>query len=108
MDDRSNVLLNASSNGRPRALSRLAVASFVCATLSILGLILAQFEQALVVLTLCFVPAIITGHFARRQFRSHVGKFRNESMATFGLAVGYLGLFLNLFVVAAMVFLATR
>ena len=105
MDDESNVLLKASS-GVPAHYSRLALASFVCAVLSIAGLLLGQLLQGAVYLVLFFVPAIVTGHLARRAFRQSPGTFRNESMATFGLSVGYLGLFLNVFVLIALAFLA--
>jgi len=107
MDDRDNVLLGARAGGQPLTYSRLALASFVCAVLSMTGLILAQLEQALVALTLFFIPAIVMGHLARSRFRAKPGAFRNESMATFGLAVGYLVFFLNVFVVATMLFLVT-
>ncbi len=105
MDESANVLLRAAGAG-PRPFSRFALASFVFAVVSILGLLLGQFAQGLVYLVLCFVPAIVAGHLARRQFRRSPGTYRNESMATFGLSVGYLALFLNAFVIAAMMWLA--
>lgn len=108
MDDASNVLLRAGGGGPPQGFSRWALASFVCAALSIGGLVLGPFAQPLVYLVLLCLPAIVGGHLARRQFRKFPGAFRNESMATFGLSVGYLALFLNAFVLAAMLLLASR
>ena len=71
-------------------------------------MLLGPIWQPLVVLVLLFIPAIVAGHLARRQFRASPGQFRNESMATFGLNVGYLCLFLNLVAIAAMVWLSKR
>jgi hypothetical protein len=107
MDDKSNVLARA-AGGAPAKYSRAALASFVCGVASILGLLLAQLAPGLVYLVLLFLPAILLGHAARRRFRKAPGQYRNESMATFGLAVGYLGLFLNAFVLMAMVLLGAR
>lgn len=90
MDDGRNVLLKGSeSPGEKR--SAFAMTSFVCANFSLVGLIAAPFFPALVYLYLLFVPAIVMGHLARRIFRKRPGIFRNEAMATYGLAVGYLG-----------------
>ena len=107
MDDESNILLRASGS-TPEHYSWLALASFICAVLAVAGLLLAQIADALVILVLMFVPAVITGHLARSQFRRAPRQFRNESMATFGLSVGYLVLFLNAFTLAAMIWLGTR
>ncbi len=107
MDDESNVLIRAAGSA-PARYSRIALASFICGALSVLGLLLGQFASAFVYLVLLFVPAIVMGHLARRQFRRAPGQYRNESMATFGLSVGYLGLFLNAFTLAAMFWLASR
>jgi hypothetical protein len=104
MDDESNVLLRAAGRG-PQRMSRLATASFASAAASMAGLVLGGFSPFITGLFLFFVPAIVLGHLARRAFRSHPGEFRNESMATFGLSVGYLGLFLSLFVIGAMIWL---
>jgi hypothetical protein len=101
MDDRSNVLLRARGQ-TPGAFSRIAAASFVSAVLTLAGLLAGPWLQPAAWLFLCFAPAIVLGHLARRKFRRSPGKFRNESMATFGLCVGYLGLFLSAFVIAAM------
>lgn len=103
MDDRSNVFVRVAGTG-PDRYSRIALASFISAVLTMLGLLFGRLAPPIVYLFLCFVPAIVTGHLARREFRLKPGRFRNESMATFGLTVGYLGLFLTIFIVAAIVF----
>lgn len=108
MDDRSNVLVRAAGDGNRPRYSVPALASFVCAAIAMAGLLLSQFITGLVYLVLFFAPAIVMGHVARRQFRRAPGVFRNESMATFGLSVGYLCLFLNAFVIAAIFWLASR
>ena len=102
MDDDRNVLLGDSESPRLKR-SSLALASFLCANLSLVGLLAALFIPGLVYLYLLFVPAIVTGHLARRTFRELPGVFRNEAMATYGLVVGYLGLSLS---VLALVVLA--
>jgi hypothetical protein len=107
MDDRSNALLRAAGRG-PDRLSRLAAASFGSGALTLLGLVAGPFSRAIVFLFLFFIPAIVLGHLARRSFRRYPGEFRNESMALFGLWVGYLGLILSVSVIAAMIWLARR
>jgi hypothetical protein len=107
MDDESNVFLRATGNA-PVRYSRLALSSFVCGALSIAGLVLSQVVGAFVYLVLLFAPAIVTGHLAHRQFRRAPGQFRNESMAQFGLWVGYLVMLLNGFALGAMIWLASR
>ena len=102
MDDDRNLFLGNSESPRGKR-SGYALASFICANLSLVGLMAAQFIPGLVYLYLLFVPAIVTGHLARRAFRKLPGVFRNEAMATYGLAVGYLGLSLS---VLALVVLA--
>lgn len=118
MDDDSNVLLKAtrqsgSSPGQPaladRAggdsrFSRFALASFVFATLSLAGFVSGTVVPFAPFVFLFFIPAIICGHLARREFSRAPDVYRNTSMATYGLAVGYLGLFLSIFVVSAMIF----
>lgn len=107
MDDDSNVLLKSAQQQQARedrAYSRLALASFICANLTLAGLLLGALVYPLVYLFLAFIPAIVTGHLARRQFKRAHGAYRNESMARYGLAIGYLGLFLSLFVIFAMIF----
>ena len=102
MDDEPNVLLKAAEAPQGRR-SPLAIASFITANLSLAGLLLGNVAPVLVYLCLLFVPAIVTGHMARRAFRKHPGAFTNEPMAAYGLAVGYLGLIITLFVVAVLV-----
>ena len=102
MDDEPNVLLKAAETPQGRR-SPLAIASFITANLSLAGLLLGNVAPGLVCLFLLFVPAIVTGHMARRAFRKHPGAFTNEAMAAYGLAVGYLGLIITLFVVAVLV-----
>lgn len=105
MDDESNVLLQATTDStQPAKFSRAALVSFVCANLTLIGLLLGRLAPGVVYLFLAFVPAVIAGHIARRHFRKEPGLYRNESMARYGLAVGYLGLFLSVFVIAAMIF----
>lgn len=95
MDEQRNVLLEGAESPRGRR-SAFATTSFVCANLSLAGLMAAQIVPALVYFYLLFVPAIVTGHLARRAFRKLPGIFRNEAMATYGLAVGYLGFSLTI------------
>lgn len=102
MDDEPNVLLKAAETPQGRR-SLPAIASFIAANLSLAGLLLGNVAPVLVYLFLLFVPAIVTGHMARRAFRKHPGAFTNEPMAAYGLAVGYLGLIITLFVVAVLV-----
>ena|SRR5690349_8615915 len=118
MDDDSNILLKAArqAGSMPAAspataqvpadsrFSRYALASFVCATLSLAGFVSGNVVPYAPYVFLFFVPAIICGHLARREFRSAPDAYRNTPMATYGLAVGYLGLFLSAFVISAMIF----
>ncbi len=104
MDDSSNVLLKAAQPPAATRFSRLALVSFVSANLSLAGLVTGLWVPGAPYAFLCFIPAVICGHLARREFRSAPGAFRNAPMATFGLAAGYLGLFLSIFVISAMFF----
>lgn len=104
MDDRSNVLLKAVQAPVANRFSRFALASFVCANLSLGGLVAGPWVPGAPFAFLFFIPAIVCGHLARREFRLNPDAFRNPPMATFGLAVGYLGLFLSIFVISAMIF----
>lgn len=101
MDGKPNVLLKAAEAPQGRR-SALAIASFIAANLSLAGLLLGNVAPGLVYLFLFFAPALVTGHLARRAFRKHPGAFTNEAMATYGLAVGYLGLIITLFVAAVL------
>ena len=86
MDDQKNAFLKAAESPRGRR-SALAAISFLTANFSLVGLLAAQFAPVLVYFYLMFVPAIVSGHLARRAFRRQPGMFRNETMATYGLAV---------------------
>ncbi len=99
MDDEPNVLLKAAQTPQGRR-SALAIVSFIASNLSLAGLLLGNVAPGLVYLFLFFLPALISGHLARRAFRKHPGAFTNEAMAAYGLAVGYLGLIITLFVAA--------
>jgi len=104
MDEQSNVFLKAAQPAQASRFSRFALASFVCANLSLAGLVAGPWVPGAPYAFLCFIPAIILGHLARREFRPAPGAFRNSPMATYGLAAGYLGLFLSVFVISAMLF----
>ncbi len=104
MDDRSNVLLKAAQPEQTDRFSRFALASFVCANLSLAGLVAGPWVPGAPYAFLLFIPAIVSGHLARREFQRNPDAFRNPPMATYGLAVGYLGLFLSIFVISAMLF----
>jgi len=101
MDDKSNLLSQARSAPEQR-LSIPAVVSFVAGNLSLAGLILGLLFPWMVYLFLGFLPAIVAAHLARRSFRKSPGVYRNESMATFGISIGYLGLSLSIFVIILM------
>lgn len=103
MDDESNVLLGTKIGARPPR-SLLAIASFVSGCLTLAGLVFGSVVPGMVYAFLFFVPAIVTGHLARRGFRKDGQAHRDERFATFGLSTGYLGLFLSIFVVSMMVF----
>jgi hypothetical protein len=103
MDDRSNILLR-SAEPAPARRNIAAIVSFVAAALSLAGLVLGPWVTGAVFAFLGFVPAIVSGHVARRQLTKRPGAFSNPGMATFGLAIGYLGLFLTAFVVISMAF----
>lgn len=118
MDDDSNILLKAARQSGQNAaaspsaaqvpadsrFSRFALASFVCATLSLAGLVSGKIVPYAPFVFLFFIPAIICGHLARREFQAAPDAYRNTPMATYGLAVGYLGLFLSIFIISAMIF----
>lgn len=103
MDDQSNVLLR-SSQPVPQRTSGAATASFVFGALSLAGFALGLWVSLAPYVFLCFIPAIIAGHLARRAFQKSPGAYRNEGMATFGLAIGYFGLFISILVITAMLF----
>lgn len=103
MDDQSNVLLRASQPA-PLRTSRTATASFVFAALSLAGLVSGPWVNGAEYGFLCFIPAIVAGHLARHAFGKSPGAYRNEGMATFGLAIGYFGLFVSIVVISAMIF----
>ena len=102
MDENSNLLLKtAGAAGAKR--SKVAVVSFASATLSLAGLLLASVVPGFVYLFLFFIVAIVTGHLARRAFRREPGIYTNESWATYGLAIGYLGLVLSLVAISLLI-----
>lgn len=103
MDDRSNVLLQASQPA-PLRTSHAATLSFAAAALSLAGLVLGKWVPGGAYVFLCFIPAIVAGHIARRAFQKSPGAYRNEGMATFGLAIGYFGLFVSILLISAMLF----
>lgn len=103
MDDQSNVLLR-SSQSAPQRSNGAATASFVLGALSLSGFALGLWVPGASYVFLCFIPAIVAGHLARRAFQKEPGAYRNEGMATFGLAIGYFGLFISILVISAMVF----
>ncbi len=102
MDREDNQLLKAVGppKGRPSAL---AITSFVAGNLSLGGLVLGKVAPGLVYIFLFFVPAIVAGHMARRAFRKHPGVYKNEALAAYGLAAGYLGLLITAFVLTILV-----
>lgn len=102
MDDNSNLLLKTGGAAGGKR-SKLAVASFVSATLSLIGLLLGSVVPGFVFLFLFFILAIVTGHLARRAFRREPGTYANESWATYGLAIGYFGLALSLIAISLLV-----
>lgn len=104
MDDQSNVLLRAAQPAAPARLSLAANLSFVFAALSLVAFVLARWVPGVVYGFLLFIPAIVAGHIARRAFQKNPGAYRNEPMATFGLAIGYFGLFVSILVISAMMF----
>lgn len=103
MDDQSNVLLRATQPA-PQRNSMAASISFGAATFTLAGLVFGRWISGAEYLFLAFVPAIVAGHLARRAFRREPGAYRNEGMATFGLAIGYFGLFLTILLISGMVF----
>lgn len=102
MDREDNQLLKAAEppKGRPSAF---AITSFVAGNLSLAGLVLGKVAPGLVYVFLFFAPAIAAGHMARRAFRMRPGVYKNEAMATYGLAAGYLGLLITAFVATMLV-----
>ncbi len=103
MDDRSNVLLRAAAPS-PRQRNAAAIASFTLAAASLAGLVLGPWLPAASYGFLLHLPAIFAGHLARRQFVKRPGAYANEGMATFGLAIGYFGLFITVVIVVSMAF----
>ena len=103
MDDRSNVLLRAAAPP-PRVRNVAAMTSFALAAASLAGLVLGPWVPAASYVFLLHLPAIVAGHIARRQFAKRPGAYANESMATFGLAIGYFGLFISVVIVVSMAF----
>lgn len=101
MDDKTNLFTQGTVPVEAKP-SRLAIASFVSGVLTLAGLVLGNIFPPLVFLFLAFPFAVVLGHLARRAFRRRPGKFSNEAMATYGLTLGYLGLFLTVVVVGAM------
>ena len=101
MDREDNQLLKAAGppKGRPSAL---AITSFVAGNLSLAGLVLGKVAPGLVYVFLFFAPAIVAGHMARRAFSKRPGAYKNEAMATYGLAAGYLGLLITAFVLTML------
>jgi len=105
VDDDSNLLARAAQGGTAASkYSRLALVSFLCGMATLAGLLLGNVFQPLVYLFLAFIPAIVTGHLARRRIRHEPEAFRNASMARFGMGIGYLGLLLSLFILGALFF----
>lgn len=103
MDDQSNVFLRAAQPAPPR-LNRAATVSFATSVMSLAGLLLGKWVPGGAYVFLCFIPAIVAGHLARRAFQKSPGAYSNEGMATFGLAIGYFGLFVSVLLISAMVF----
>jgi len=103
MDDRSNVLLRAAQPA-PQRSSLAASISFGAATFTLAGLVMGRWIPGAEFAFLAFIPAIAAGHVARRAFQKTPGAYRNEGMATFGLAIGYFGLFVSILLISAMLF----
>ena len=91
MNDSQNVFLQG---GEPPSKKNapLAVASFSCANISLIGLFAAQINPWMTVVFFLFPAAIVTGHLARRAMRKQPDRWTGEGMATYGLVVGYFGL----------------
>ena len=101
MDDQNNALFKHIPQA-PTRRSKLALASFICANGVLAGLFLGLLNPWLAALTLLSVPAVVTGHLARRAFRDEREHFSNPGMATYGLALGYFGIALNLIGIASL------
>lgn len=101
MDDDTNILAKAVDMPGAR-ISRLALASYVSAILTIAGLLLENALPGAICLFLFFMPAIAAGHLARRAFRKRPGFYRRQAMATFGLVIGYLGLIMSALAIGAI------
>jgi len=86
-DDDSNIFFSHIPQA-PTRKSRWAIASFVCGNLMLLGLLLGLAYWAFAVLVLLCVPAVITGHLARREIRKDPAAYTNAGMATYGLVAG--------------------
>jgi hypothetical protein len=105
VDDDSNILVQAAQGDSPPSrYSRLALASFVSGVMTLGGLLLGGLAQPLALLFLAFIPAVVTGHLARGQIAREPGAYRNASMARFGIAVGYFGLLVSVFILGALFF----
>ncbi len=91
MNDQHNVFLQG--NGPPvKKNAPLAMASFSCANISLIGLFAAQMNPWMTLVFFLFPAAIVTGHLARRAMRKQPDRWTGEGMATYGLVVGYFGL----------------
>lgn len=101
-DDPSNIFLKHIPQA-PTRKSRLALASFICGNVMMIGFILGFAYWPLVALGLFCIPAVVTGHLARRAIRKDPHTFTNAGMATYGLAAGYLGVALNAAAIAVVI-----
>ncbi|PCJ54985.1 MAG: hypothetical protein COA73_13955 [Candidatus Hydrogenedentota bacterium] len=91
MDEQKNVFMQGDSpSGKKNA--PLAVASFSCANISLIGLFAAQINPWMTLVFFLFPAAIVSGHLARRAMRKEPQRWTGEGMATYGLVIGYLGL----------------
>ncbi len=91
MNDPHNVFLQESEPPAKKN-APLAVASFSCANISLIGLFAAQINPWMTLVFFLFPAAIVTGHLARRAMRKEPDRWTGEGMATYGLVVGYFGL----------------
>jgi hypothetical protein len=101
MDDKDNVLLQASGTSGP-AKSRAAVISFVLANVALGGLFLAQLVPELIVFYLAFTGAIVYGHLGKRDIGRDPENVTGFAMAQYGLMVGYFCLLLAALALFAM------
>ena len=75
-----------------RQSSPLAVISLVCGILTLMVGLPAS------------LPAIITGHIARRQIRREPDRYEGDTLALIGLVLGYIGLAITLLVILVLAF----